>query len=169
MKNLLVVTLILYFSVFSFQASVAQQAESGIQELGQELITALQSNDVDSYLKVHLTPTDLEEFNKKSASISQKSKQNQNDAEEALEGIEESSKSNFEEVIQKGITDQINWKEVNYTGMDNIAQMKKEGDLYIIHNPVVRFTYKEKEYKLRIDKITKLDRGWVVVDNVNLE
>lgn len=169
MKNLKVFTFIIYVSIISLQVSFAQQAESGIQELGQELITALQSNDVDGYLKVHLTPTDLEEFNKKSASISQKSKQSQNDAEQALESMEESSKANFEEVIQRGITDQINWKEVNYTGMDNIAEMQKEGDLYIIHNPVVRFTYKEKEYKLRIDKITKLDRGWVVVDNVNLE
>jgi hypothetical protein len=41
--------------------------------------------------------------------------------------------------------------------------------LYIIHNPVVRFSYKDQERKLRINKIAKLKRGWVIVDNVQFE
>lgn len=168
MKNLKI-TLLIWIAFFCSQVSFAQQAENGIQTLGQELIAALQNNDVDSYLKVHLTPTDLEEYNKKTAMHDKEAKQSQNDAEQALESMEESSKTNFEEVIQKGIAEQINWKEINYTGIDNITEMKKEGDLFVIHNPVVRFTYKDKERKLRIDKITRLDRGWVVVDNVSLE
>lgn len=158
-----------WMCVLSCQVSFAQQSESSIQELGQELITALQNNDVDSYLKVHLNPTDSEEYNKKTALLSKKSGQSQNDAEQELESIEESSKANFEELIQKGIDEQINWSEVIYIGMDNITEMQKEGNLYIIHNPVVRFTYKDKEGKLRIDKIAKLDRGWVVVDNIYLQ
>jgi hypothetical protein len=169
MKNLRFLLGILGLSLCCVRITFAQQAENGIQQLGQELITALQNNDVDGYLKVHLNPADLEEFNKKSAALSKKTEPSQNDAEQALESMEQSSRANFEEVIQKGITSQINWKEITYTGMENITEMQKEGDLYIIHNPVVRFIYKDKAHKLRIDKITRLDRGWVVVDNVNLE
>jgi hypothetical protein len=149
--------------------SYSQQTENGINLLGQELITALQNNNVDNYLKVHLNPSDLEEFNKKTAKLTKKTRQSRNDSEQALESMEESSRVNFEEVIQKGITDQINWKEVNFIGVDNITEMQKEGDLYVIHNPVVRFSYKENERTLRINKIAKLKRGWVVVDNVVLE
>jgi hypothetical protein len=154
---------------FCCHFSFAQQAANGINQLGQELITALQTNSVDNYLKVHLNPADLEEFNKKTAKLSKKTRQDRNDAEQLLEGMEESSRSNFEEVIQKGITEQINWKEVTFTGVDNTTKMQKEGDLYIIHNPVVRFAYKDEERKLRVNKIVRLKRGWVVVDNVMLE
>ena len=155
MKNL-TLQLLICVSVFWCQLAFAQQAENGIQQLGQELITALQNNDADNYLKVHLNTADLEEFNKKTAKISKKSAQSLDDAEETLESMEEASQANFEEIIQKGITEQINWKEINYTGIDNIAEMQKEGDLYIIHNPVVRFTYQDKERKLRINKLPNL-------------
>jgi hypothetical protein len=169
MKNIKSILLIVLTGVFCCHFSFAQQASNGINQLGQELIRALQTNNVDDYLKIHLNPADLEEFNKKTAKLSKKTRQHRNDAEQVLEGLEELSKSNFEEVIQKGITGQINWQEVTFTGVDNTKQMQKEGDLYIIHNPVVRFVYKDEERKLRINKIAKLNRGWVVVDNVMLE
>jgi hypothetical protein len=155
--------------LFICHTSYSQQTDSGINLLGQELITALQNNNIDNYLKIHLNPSDQEEFTKKTAKLSRKTRQNRDDAEQALESMEESTRTNFEEVIQKGITEQINWKEVNFTGVENIKQMQKEGDLYIIHNPVVRFSYKDQERKLRINKIAKLKRGWVIVDNVQFE
>jgi uncharacterized protein YxeA len=169
MKNINRILLLVLLVAFCCHFSFAQQAANGINQLGQELITALQTNSVDNYLKVHLNPADLEEFNKKTAKLSKKTRQDRNDAEQLLEGMEESSRSNFEEVIQKGITEQINWKEVTFTGVDNTTKMQKEGDLYIIHNPVVRFAYKDEERKLRVNKIVRLKRGWVVVDNVMLE
>jgi hypothetical protein len=169
MKKVKIILFLIPVLVFGCLMSFAQKSENGISQLGQELITALQNNNVDNYLKLHLNPADLEEFNKKTAKLSKKTKQHRNDAEQALESMEESSRANFEEVIQKGISEQINWKEINFTGVDNVTQMQKEGDLYIIHNPVVRFIYKDEERKLRISKIARLSRGWVVVDNVMLE
>ncbi len=162
---------IVYLLLFIFfpPCIYAQQASDGINQLGDALVTALQNNDVEAFMQVHLTPKDLEEFNKKTSKLTKRTKQSRNDAEGTLETMEESSQATFEEVVQKGITEQINWKEINFSGVDNITQMQKEGDLYVINNPVVRFMYKDTERKLRINKIAKLDRGWVVVDNVSLE
>ncbi len=159
----------IFFFLWNTQWIYAQQPSSGINQLGEALVTALQNNDVDAFLQVHLSPKDLEEFNKKTSKLTKKTEDSRNDAEQALETIEETSKANFEEVVQKGIDKQINWSEVIFSGVDDVTQMQKEGDLYVINNPVVRLTYKDKEYKLRLSKIAKLDRGWVIVDAVALE
>jgi hypothetical protein len=147
----------------------AQQQQQELYTLGNSIITSLQNNDPDAFLQTHINKKDYEELTRKSSTIASRKEKTSEDDSESFDALEEAYKSNFEAIIQKGISRQINWKEVNFFRIENADKTTNEGNLPVIHNPVIVFTYKEEELKLQADKITKLNRGWVIVGNIEMQ
>lgn len=147
----------------------AQQQEDEFYSLGNAVIGSLQNNDADAFLQAHITSKDYEELTKKSSRIASKKEKATVPSEEGFEKMEEDYKSNFEEIIQNGITKQINWKEVNFFRIENATVQTNENNLPVIHNPLIVFTYKGEEMKLQAEKIVRLSRGWVVAGKLNIQ
>jgi hypothetical protein len=147
----------------------AQDQKQELYDLGTSLIASLQNNDADAFLQTHINKKDYEELTRKSSTIASKKEKTSDTDSESFDTLEEAYKNNFEEIIQKGISRQINWSEVNFFRVENADKPTYEGNLTVIHNPVIVFTYKEEELKLQAEKIAKLNRGWVVVGNLVMQ
>ncbi|QHT65523.1 hypothetical protein GXP67_01990 [Rhodocytophaga rosea] len=145
------------------------QEQQDLNDLGNSIISSLQNNDPDAFLQAHINKKDYEELTSKSSKIASKKEKTSDADSESFDTLEEAYKNNFEEIIQKGISRQINWKEVNFFRIENADKTTNEGNLPVIHNPIIVFTYKEEELKLQADKIAKLNRGWVVVGNIAMQ
>jgi DNA-binding protein H-NS len=130
---------------------------------------SLQNNDLDSFLKVHATENDYKELSDKNSRISSKREPATSRAEQDFNSIEAGFKSNFEQIIQDGITRQINWKEVQFSRIESNDPHANEGKMPVINNPLISFTYKGEELKLKADKVAKLNRGWVILGNITLQ
>jgi hypothetical protein len=91
------------------------------------------------------------------------------DREESFQSMKDNFSAQFEEITQKGIQEQINWNEIQFSRIENASQPQKDGNLQVIENPVVVFSYKDQERKLHLGKIGKLKRGWVVLDKISME
>lgn len=146
----------------------AQDQKQELFNLGNSIIGSLQNNDPDAFLRAHINRKDYEELTRKSSKIASRKEKTSDADAESFDTLEETYKTNFEQIIQKGISRQINWKEVNFFRIENDDKTTNEGNLPVIHNPVIVFTYKEEELKLQADKIARLDRGWVIVGNITM-
>jgi GH35 family endo-1,4-beta-xylanase len=149
-------------------SDVSAQSVSEINTLGNSIISSLKNNDPSGFLQAHVTAKDLPELDKNYTSKS-KDKQIEMDREESFQTMQDNFSTQFEEIIQKGIQDQINWKEIQFSRVENTSQPQKDGNLQVIENPVVVFSYKDQERKLNLGKIAKLKRGWVILDKISME
>ncbi len=150
-------------------SSVAQQQSEELNELGNTVIASLQNNDLDSFLKVHATEKDYKELSNKNSRIATRKEPDSPQEEQDFKSVEANFKQNFEDIIQEGITRQINWNEVQFSRIENNASHANEGKMPVINNPLIAFTYKGEEMKLKADKVAKLNRGWVILGNITLQ
>ena len=148
-------------------STVFAQSASEINTLGNAIITSLKNNDASGFLQAHITEKDMPELDKTYASKGNDAQKN--DREESLQNMQDNFSAQFEEIIQQGIQDQINWKEIQFSRIENAGQPQKDGNLQVMENPVVVFSYKDQERKLNLGKIAKLKRGWVVLDKISMQ
>lgn len=153
---------------YNFAAFAQKEAEE-LNLLGNALITSLQDNDLDGFLQVHANEKDLKELTDKNSRIASKKEPESKQEDQNFTNMENTFKENFEQIIQDGISRQINWNEVQFSRIVNSGQASKERNMDIVSNPVFAFSYKEEELKLKVDKVAKLNRGWVVLGNVSLQ
>lgn len=165
MKNLLIKSSLAFIIWFTYSLSFAQSPASDIQDLGNTIVTSLKNNDFSAFMQAHLSEKDLDEFVKKqSASTTKKREHLKEVTQQSLEDKNKELQKRFETIIQKGIAEQINWKEVEFSRIENTTDTHSIGKLSIITNPVIVFAYRNKEQKIPLQKIALLDRGWVVIE-----
>jgi hypothetical protein len=169
MKRLPYIIMFIWLAIGFVNSVQGQDQQQDLYDVGNSIIVSLQNNDPDAFLQAHINKKDYEELTRKSSKIASKKEKTSDTDSESFDTLEEAYKSNFEEIIQKGITRQINWKEVNFFRVENADKITNEGNLPVIHNPLIVFTYKEEELKLQAEKIAKLDRGWVVIGNLVMQ
>ncbi len=158
----------IFLTVASIPHLIAQQTTTEINTLGNMIVSSLKNNDASSFMQAHITETDLPEIDRNYTSKSKK-KQVAMDREESFQSMKDNFSAQFEEITQKGIQEQINWNEIQFSRIENADHPQKDGHLQIIENPVVVFSYKDQERKLHLGKIGKLKRGWVVLDKISME
>ncbi len=141
-----------------------QTALNEINNLGQSVISALQQNNSDAYLHHFLGKMDVSEYAGKYGSTKEEAEQARQEMEQAVTHLNTVRRGQFEQIIAEGISHNINWKDVQFSRVKVTKQIRQQNQLTFIDQPTIMYMYQGKEYEIPLNKMVKLDRGWVIVE-----
>ncbi|MHB8260629.1 MAG: hypothetical protein ACYDCN_11960 [Bacteroidia bacterium] len=146
--------------------ATSSPSNSTLDELGASFVLALKKNDATTISKFLPTKKDIEDI---ILTYDGTEKEKKSMLANSAENTKEIKSNTFDAVggiIKKGKEAGINWEETSFVGIEQKTTTENNTEST---NMLIKVSYKNLTYKIRIAECIKTSRGWLIFDKPKWE